>query len=69
MKGGDRLTQLWQKTVRVDLLNILADEIDDAIHLLEEQNDQYDSNDHTICKLKNICDFLRDNQLSTSSSI
>lgn len=57
-----------KRTISINTLNLLADEIEAVTYSLKKQNGQSNWNTQAVCKLNKVCDYLRTNQSSSGSS-
>lgn len=57
------------REIDVSTLHMLADDIETAISLMTKQNGKGGCNTQAVRKLLDVCDFLRDQSSSGSSTI
>lgn len=58
-----------KRTISINTLNLLADEIEKAVSALEKENGQGNRNTQAVCRLNKVCDYLRTNESSSDSSM
>lgn len=58
-----------KRTISINTLNLLADEIEKAVSALEKENGQGNWNTQAVCRLNKVCDYLRTNESSSDSSM
>lgn len=62
------MARLCKRTISINTLNLLADEIEQAICALEKANGKGNWDTQAVCRLNRVCDYLRKNQSSSDSS-
>lgn len=58
-----------KRTISINTLNLLADEIEKAVSALEKENGQGNRDTQAVYRLNKVCDYLRTNESSSDSSM